>query len=120
MSRIGEFIAFQACVSLLRERKMTNILDETYAKCKAGDLEAIRSIYEPFKAEELNAKMVELLRPDGVTTPIELVFQTIEGLHSSIPNHPGDWYFTGHYPPSGGARLAAKSFMAWYEGQAKN
>ena len=119
MSRIGEFIAFQACVSLLRERKMTNILDDTYAKCKAGDLEAIRSIYEPFTAEELNAKMVELLRPEGVTTPIELVFQTIEGLHSAIPNHPGDWYFTGHYPTQGGARLAAKSFVDWYEKNSK-
>jgi amidophosphoribosyltransferase len=119
MSRIGEFIAFQACVSLLHERKMTNILDDAYAKCKAGDLEAIRSIYEPFTAEELNAKMVELLRPEGVTTPIELVFQTIEGLHSAIPNHPGDWYFTGHYPTQGGARLATKSFVDWYEKNSK-
>ena len=65
--------------------------------------------------EELNTKMVELLRPDDVHSPIELVFQSLEGLHEAIPNHPGDWYFSGRYPTKGGARLACRSFVNWYE-----
>ncbi len=59
--------------------------------------------------------MVELLRPEGVDCPIELVFQSLEGLHSAIPNHPGDWYFSGHYPTAGGEKLACRSYIDWYE-----
>ncbi|MEE3483474.1 MAG: amidophosphoribosyltransferase [Bacteroidales bacterium] len=115
MSRIGEFIAFQACIALLRERSMNEVIDKAYEGCLQQKEEALRSLYEPFTAEELNAKMVELLRPEGVTCPIELVFQSLEGLHQAIPNHPGDWYFSGHYPTEGGVRLACKSFVDWYE-----
>lgn len=115
MSRIGEFIAFQACIALLRERSMDEVIDKAYEGCLQQKEEALRSLYEPFTAEELNAKMVELLRPEGVTCPIELVFQSLEGLHQAIPNHPGDWYFSGHYPTEGGVRLACKSFVDWYE-----
>ena len=115
MSRIGEFIAFQACIALLIERSMNEVIDKAYEGCLQQKEEALRSLYEPFTAEELNAKMVELLRPEGVTCPIELVFQSLEGLHQAIPNHPGDWYFSGHYPTEGGVRLACKSFVDWYE-----
>lgn len=126
MSRISDFIAFQACIALLRDRGQQALIDEVYAECKqlAGsqnlDFDTfsnfpLRRLYAPFTADELNDKMVELLRPAGVTTPIRLVFQSIEGLHAACPNHPGDWYFTGHYPTSGGYRLAAQSFVTWYE-----
>ncbi len=115
MSRIGEFIAFQACIALLKDRSMGEVIDKAYEGCLQQKEEALRSLYEPFTAEELNTKMVELLRPEGVTCPIELVFQSLENLHKAIPNHPGDWYFSGHYPTEGGVRLACKSFVDWYE-----
>ena len=123
MSRLGEFIAFQACVALLEERGMQQLLTEVYDDCvkaleaKAFDLcdMPLRRLYKPFTAEELNLKMVELLRPANVSTPIELVFQSIEGLHQAIPHHPGDWYFTGRYPTPGGVRLAIETYKQWYE-----
>lgn len=125
MSRLGEFIAFQACIALLKERGMEQILDEVYNDCKAllesKDLGIddipVRRLYEPFTTEELNAKMVEILRPEGVTTPIEIVYQSIEGLHQASPNHPGDWYFTGHYPTPGGVRMVLQTYVKWYQGR---
>ena len=115
MGRIEEFIAFQACISLLKEKKMEHLVDEVYEGCRQMRTDALRQLYEPFSAEELNGRMVELLRPEGMDCPIELVFQSLEGLHKAIPNNPGDWYFSGHYPTKGGARLACRSFMDWYE-----
>jgi amidophosphoribosyltransferase len=115
MGRIEEFIAFQACISLLKERKMEHLVDEVYEGCRQMRMDALRQLYEPFSAEELNVRMVELLRPEEVDCPIELVFQSLEGLHKAIPDNPGDWYFSGHYPTRGGTRLACRSFMDWYE-----
>ena len=116
MSRIGEFIAFQAAVALIEERGMHSLLDEVYEECKnQSEGNPVRRIYEPFTADELNLKMVELLQPATVQTPIELVFQSLEGLHEAIPNHPGDWYFSGKYPTPGGERLCRISYTQWYE-----
>ena len=116
MSRIGEFIAFQAAVALIEERGMQSFLDEVYEECKGNESgNPVRRIYEPFTADELNLKMVELLQPATVKTPIELVFQSLEGLHQAIPNHPGDWYFSGKYPTPGGERLCRISYTQWYE-----
>lgn len=115
MSNIGDFIAFQACISLLLENNMMNLIDEVYIDCLKGDGSSLQKLYKPFSAEQLNERMVKLLRPEDVSTPIHLVFQTIEGLHKAIPNHPGDWYFTGKYPTPGGYRLAAKSFINYYK-----
>lgn len=116
MSRIGEFIAFQAAVALIEERGMQSLLDEVYKECKGNESgNPVRRIYEPFTADELNLKMVELLQPATVQTPIELVFQSLEGLHQAIPNHPGDWYFSGKYPTPGGERLCRISYTQWYE-----
>ena len=116
MSRIGEFIAFQAAVALIEERGMHSLLDEVYEECKnQSEGNPVRRIYEPFTADELNLKMVELLQSATVQTPIELVFQSLEGLHEAIPNHPGDWYFSGKYPTPGGERLCRISYTQWYE-----
>ena len=116
MSRIGEFIAFQAAVALIEERGMHSLLDEVYEECKTqSEGNPVRRIYEPFTADELNLKMVELLQSATVQTPIELVFQSLEGLHEAIPNHPGDWYFSGKYPTPGGERLCRISYTQWYE-----
>ena len=75
----------------------------------------VRALYEPFTVEEINNKIVEMLRPKGMQAPIELVFQSIEGLHEACPNHPGDWYFTGHYPTPGGVRLCNAAFVDYVE-----
>lgn len=115
MSNIGDFIAFQACIALLKEKGMQNVIDGVYMECLKGEKGALQKLYKPFSAEQLNEKMVEILRPEGVSTPIHLVFQTIEGLHNATPNHPGDWYFTGNYPTLGGAKLAMKSFVEYYK-----
>lgn len=139
MSRISDFIAFQATIALLRDHGMQHIIDEVANQCRtllstadqwANSSSAsqwannssndacpnpLRQLYAPFTPEDLNQKMVQLLRPEDVATPIELVYQSIEGLHQAIPNHPGDWYFTGHYPTPGGLRLALESFLNWYD-----
>lgn len=127
MPRLEEFCVFRATIELLKERNLLNILDETYEHCKAElqkskeDMEnAVRAVYEPFTVEEINRKIVEMLTPEGMTTPVEIVFQSIEGLHTAIPNHRGDWYFTGHYPTPGGTRLCNQAFINYYESINKN
>ena len=122
MPRLEEFCVYRATIELLKERNLLNILDETYEHCKAElqkskeDMEnAVRAVYEPFTVEEINRKIVEMLTPEGMTTPVEIVFQSIEGLHTAIPNHRGDWYFTGHYPTPGGTRLCNQAFINYYE-----
>ena len=122
MARLEEFIAFRACIALIRQRGMDQLFHDTYEAC-CRELNAptasmrccVQDLYRPFTVDELNAKMVEMLRPQGVTTAIELVFQSISGLHAAIPNHPGDWYFTGNYPTPGGTRLANKAYITYYK-----
>lgn len=122
MARLEEFIAFRACIELLEDRGMHCLIEETYHACKEEMKKpkeemtcCVKALYRPFTPEELNVKMVDMLRPEGVTTPIELVFQSIEGLHEAIPRHKGDWYFTGNYPTPGGMRLANQAFINFIE-----
>ena len=75
----------------------------------------VRRLYEPFTADEISAKMAQLLRPSGVDIPMEFIFQSMEGLHKAIPNHPGDWYFSGHYPTPGGNRMIKRVFVKFYQ-----
>ena len=118
-----EFCVFRAVIELIRERGMDNLLREVYENCKKelakpkGETisNAVRAVYNPFTVDEINKKIVEMLRPEGMTTPVELVFQSVEGLHNAIPNHPGDWYFTGNYPTPGGMRLVNEAFVSYYE-----
>ena len=116
MARLEEFIAFRACIALLKERGMHSLIEDVYRQCKNGGSETyVKQLYKPFTVEELNAKMVEMLRPEGVDTPIEFVFQSIEGLHTACPDHSGDWYFTGDYPTPGGVRLCNQAFVNYIE-----
>ena len=122
MARLEEFIAFRACIELLKDRGMHSLIDETYHNCKRelrkpkSDITCcVKALYKPFTVEELNKKMVEMLRPTDVTTPIEIVFQSIEGLHEAIPNHNGDWYFTGNYTTPGGMKLVNQAFVNYIE-----
>ena len=118
-----EFCVFRAVIELIRERGMEDLLREVYENCKKelakpkGEniSNAVRAVYKPFTVDEINKKIVEMLRPEGMTTPVELVFQSVEGLHNAIPNHPGDWYFTGNYPTPGGMRLVNEAFVSYYE-----
>ena len=125
MSRLEELCAFRAAIALIHERGMHEIISETYRKCKEqiralspeeqGDDSPVRAIYAPFTVEEINKKIVEMLRPDDMHAPVELVFQSIEGLHHACPDHPGDWYFTGHYPTPGGIRKVNQAFVSYVE-----
>ena len=117
MAHLEEFCAFRATMALIEKKSLTSRVQEVYHACKEHPLEAnhVRRIYEPFTVEEINEKIVEMLRPKDMQAPIELVFQSIEGLHHACPNHPGDWYFTGHYPTPGGTRLCNQAFVNWYE-----
>ena len=116
MSRLEELCAFRAAIALIEERGMRQLIEEVYQACLSNQRENhVRRIYEPFTVEEINRKMVEMLRPEGMQTPVELVFQSIEGLHRACPHHPGDWYFTGRYPTPGGVRLVNQAFVNYVE-----
>ncbi|MDR0863499.1 MAG: amidophosphoribosyltransferase [Candidatus Symbiothrix sp.] len=122
MNRMDEFVAFRAAIALLKERGMQHIIDEIYQKCKAQvDLPKeqvvnyVKDIYRPFTADEISAKIAEILTPEDITTPIEIVYQSLEGLHEACPNHKGDWYFSGNYPTPGGNKIVVRSFVKYYE-----
>ncbi len=117
MSRLEELCAFRATVALIKERGLQRLLIDTYRACKIQPLARnhVCDIYAPFTVDDINRKIVELLRPEGMCAPIELVFQSIEGLHEACPNHPGDWYFTGLYPTPGGVRLVNQAFVNYME-----
>lgn len=122
MPRLEEFCVFHATMALVLERNMGELVEKTYQACldelkkpAAEQRNCVRDIYTPFTVEEINAKIVEMLRPEGMTIPIDIVFQSLEGLHTAIPNHKGDWYFTGHYPTPGGTRLCNQAFVNYVE-----
>ncbi len=113
MPRLEELCAFRAAMELLRERGIYSLVQEVLTSCLEREEEKnhVRRIYEQFSVEEINRKIAGMLRPKGMDIPIELVFQSIEGLHAACPDHPGDWYFTGHYPTPGGVRLVNRAFV---------
>ena len=117
MSNLTDFIAFQACVALIEERGMGSLMESIYREALQSNVDdnPVRRLYEPFTAEEISAKMAQLLRPSGVDIPMEFIFQSMEGLHKAIPNHPGDWYFSGHYPTPGGNRMIKRVFVKFYQ-----
>ena len=117
MSNLTDFIAFQACVALIEERGMGSLMESIYKEALQSSVDdnPVRRLYEPFAAEEISAKMAQLLRPSGVDIPMEFIFQSMEGLHKAIPNHPGDWYFSGHYPTPGGNRMIKRVFVKFYQ-----
>lgn len=122
MARLEEFCVFRAAIQLLKDRGMEELIRSVYEACRKELLKPkeemvnlVKGIYEPFTVEEINHKIVEMLHPDGMTTPVELVFQSIEGLRKAIPDHKGDWYFTGNYPTPGGTKLCLQAFVNYYE-----
>ena len=124
MARLGDFVAFQAAISLIKERGMEHLIDEVYAKCKAQielpkeeNTNQVKAIYEPFTTEELNDRISQLLTPKGMNAEVKIVFQSIEGLHAACPNHQGDWYFTGDFPTPGGHKVVNRAFVYYVEGR---
>jgi amidophosphoribosyltransferase len=122
MSEIGKFVAFEAVVDLLKETKRSELLAEVYRDCAnevrtKGSVNHVRRLYEPFSAEEISSRIARLVRPPKIEWKgdIEIIFQTIENLHEAVPNHTGDWYFTGHYPTPGGYRVVNQAYVNYFE-----
>lgn len=122
MASLDQFIAFKAAMSLLVRKGMTDVIKEAYLKSKAQVgrrpeeiVNYVKEIYAPFSDEEISAEMVRLLTPEGTSAEVEIVYQTVEGLHEACPGHPGDWYFSGDYPTPGGNRLVNLAFIEYIE-----
>ncbi len=122
MSELGKFIAFEAAVSLIKERGQAQLLDEVYELCrgavkKNATVNEVRRLYKPFTPQEISAKAVELVRPKNLSWKgeIEIIFQSIENLHAAVPNHRGDWYFSGKYPTPGGYQVVNQAYVNYYE-----
>jgi amidophosphoribosyltransferase len=122
MSELGKFIAFEAAISLLRERGQSGVIDEVYHLCRdevarGGLVNHVRKIYSSFTDDELSARITEIVRPKNIdwTGEVEVIFQKIENLHAAVPEHTGDWYFTGKYPTPGGYRVVNQAFVNFYE-----
>jgi amidophosphoribosyltransferase len=124
MAKMGEFVAFQAAIELLKETNKAHIIEEVYHKCKAQEKlpkeevkNHVKEIYEPFTADQISEKISQLLTPPDVKAKVKVIYQTIEGLHNACPNHQGDWYFTGNYPTPGGNKVVNKAFINYIEGK---
>src|SRR6056297_100789 len=124
MAKMGNFVAFQAAISLLKERGMDNKINEVYKKSKEQEnlpkehiVNYVKEIYKPFTAEEISAKISELLKADNIKSEVKIVYQSIENLHKASPEHTGDWYFTGNYPTPGGNKVVNTAFLNFIEGK---
>lgn len=124
MAKLGDFIAFQAAIALLKESGQGHIIEQVYQNClkdvssvQSKATNHVKAIYKPFSALEISHKIAQLLRPEQINAEVSVIYQTIEDLHASCPNHKGDWYFTGDYPTPGGNRVVNKSFINYIEGR---
>lgn len=124
MAKMGDFIAFDAAIALLKEQGKRNVIDDVYRKSKAQEnapkeqiVNFVKEIYAPFTNEEISAKIAELLTPENITASVQIVYQTVEDLHKACPGNTGDWYFTGDYPTPGGNKVVNKAFINYIEGK---
>lgn len=124
MSKMGDFIAFQAAISLLKNSGREDVIKAVYDKCKQQEnlpkeqiTNYVKEIYAPFSSDEISKEISRLLTPKDTKAEVEILYQTIEGLHEACPNHTGDWYFTGNYPTPGGNKAVNKAFINYYEGK---
>ena len=126
MAKIGDFIAFRAAIELLKDTDQYHIVTDVYKKCikqrvkeDAGIENFVKEIYAPFTAVQISDKIAEMLKTSEINADVEVIFQTIEGLHKACPDHLGDWYFSGDYPTNGGKRVVNEAFINFYEGKNK-
>lgn len=124
MAKLGDFVAFQAAIELLKENKKQHIINEVYNKCieqqnlsKDKIVNHVKLIYKPFTAEQISEKITQLLKPQDIKAEVKIIYNSIENLHIAIPNHKGDWYFTGNYPTPGGNMVVNTSFINYIEGR---
>jgi len=124
MSRMGEFVAFEAAIALLKETGRENVIYETYEKCQQAVLDGkekqenfIKAIYAPFSDDEISAKIAQIISPKEINARVQVIYQTLDNLHKACPDHLGDWYFSGNYPTPGGNKVVNKAFMNWMEGK---
>jgi amidophosphoribosyltransferase len=124
MSKLGDFIAFRAAIELMKEHGREDCLQEYYEHCKelqrTGHLHTenvVQRVYSPFTTQEVSDKIAQLITPPDISTPVQVIYQTIESLHKACPTNTGDWYFTGNYPTPGGNRVVNKAFMNYMEGK---
>ena len=124
MAKLGDFIAFKAAIELLKKSGKEKIISEVYEQSKSeitkpvGEVRNIvKEIYKPFTAEEISTMIALMLKSSEINAEVQIVYQTIEGLHEACPGHTGDWYFTGNYPTPGGNRVVDQSFINYIEGR---
>ena len=122
MAKMGDFIAFEAAIALLRETGKAHLIDEVYRAAleqvqlpKEQVKNVVQRIYEPFTDTEISAKIAQMLTPEGMQADVEIIYQTVENLHLACPGHTGDWYFTGNYPTTGGNKVVNRAFINWME-----
>jgi len=122
MAKMGDFIAFEAAIALLRETGKTHLIDEVYKAAleqvhlpKEQVKNVVQRIYEPFTDTQISAKIAQMLTPVGMQAEVEIIYQSVENLHIACPNHTGDWYFTGNYPTPGGNKVVNRAFINWME-----
>jgi amidophosphoribosyltransferase len=124
MSRMGEFVAFEATISLLRESGREDVIKRVYSNCieseKLGNKQVknyVQEIYSQFTDQEISDRIAQIITPKDIKAEVKVIYQTIENLHKAIPSHLGDWYFSGNYPTPGGNKVVNKAFMNWVEGK---
>ncbi len=123
MAKLGDFIAFRAAIDLLKEAGKTQTIIDVYNRCReelekedTEMINAVKAIYEPFTVEQISAKIARMLKTGSIRSEVQVLYQTVENLHRAIPDHTGDWYFTGDYPTPGGNRVVNEAFVRYYTG----
>jgi amidophosphoribosyltransferase len=124
MSRMGEFVAFEAAISLLKEMKREDIILDVYQKCKDSAslpkeevVNYVKAIYELFTDQQISDRIAQIITPKGIKCKVEVLYQTLDNLHIACPDHTGDWYFSGDYPTPGGNKVVNRAFVNWMEGK---
>jgi amidophosphoribosyltransferase len=117
-----DFVAFRAMIQLIKEHGKDYLLGEVYENCQRSTTEVgvvnyVKELYKQFTPDEISNKIADIVKPEGMNAEVEVVFQTIENLHKAIPNHIGDWYFTGNYPTPGGMHVANRSYLNYMDGK---
>jgi len=124
MSRMGEFVAFEAAISLLKETGKEDVIVNVYNQCKASELlpkedvtNYVQAIYEPFTDQQISDRIAQIITPPEIQCKVEVIYQTLDNLHKACPGHTGDWYFSGNYPTPGGNKVVNRAFVNWMEGK---
>lgn len=123
MAKLGDFVAFNAAIQLLEENNKEHIIDEVFHKCEEQlsntelpPVNHVKEIYSPFSAEQISAKIAQMIRPEGIQAEVQIIYQKIEDLHAACPDHKGDWYFSGNYPTPGGNKVVNRAFVNYMKG----